>query len=337
MFNIQIQSKQHNYDIDLKNGIFKDAFLCINERFKDSKCVYIVDQNVFTNHDHQIQDVLYGEEIIVLDMSERMKTLKTVEKIYKKLHQLHINRNDILVAIGGGVTSDLVGFVAATYLRGIKHINIPTTLLSMVDATIGGKVGVNFKGIKNQVGAFHAPAYVLIDPNFLKTLPKKQLRSGMAELIKVFYLRRPDLIEKLVEDAPYEHLIEYIYESLLIKKYYVENDEFEAGIRMFLNFGHTIGHALESYYRLNKYTHGEAVWIGMGVFLKGTKHETSYLKLSKKYHLPKKFPKIKKEIILDAIAFDKKVFGDDVTIVCFDDLDEPVLKNVKIEEMSYFL
>jgi 3-dehydroquinate synthase len=334
MRTLNVHSKTHNYDIDIKNSIFKDAFLRIKEKFPESKFVFVIDQNVFQCYDHQIQDILYDEDIIVLDMTEKTKNMKTVEFVYSRLHKLAISRQDVLVAIGGGITTDLVGFVAATYLRGIRHINIPTTLLSMVDATIGGKVGVNYKGMKNQIGSFHAPVYVMIDPNFLKTLDKVDLRSGVSEMVKVFYLKRPDLINKLLKDEPYEHIDEYIFESLSIKKYYVEEDEFESNLRMYLNFGHTYGHAIESFYRFKKYSHGEAVWLGMGIILKDSNFYDSYLKLTEKYKLPNHIPNIKVEYLVKAMKHDKKNINGNIHIVDFNNQNQPYLHELDLESIG---
>lgn len=207
-------------------------------------------------------------KIITFPSGEKNKSLSSVEKICNQMVEAGFNRRDLILAFGGGVTGDLAGFVAAIYMRGVPFIQLPTSLLAMVDSGIGGKTGVDLAQGKNLVGSFKQPKGVFIDIQYLKTLPEREFNNGMAEIIKHGIIRDKKYfawIEKEQEKIKARHsetLIKLIYRSCLIKKEVVEKDEKESGLRMILNYGHTIGHALEqlSDYKLR---HGEAISIGM--------------------------------------------------------------------------
>ncbi|MCX7845086.1 MAG: 3-dehydroquinate synthase [Dictyoglomaceae bacterium] len=200
---------------------------------------------------------------------EKSKSFKEFIRIQRTLAQSNADRRCIIVALGGGVIGDLAGFVSATYLRGVDYIQIPTTLLSQVDSSIGGKVGINIPEGKNLVGAFYHPKVVFIDIKTLDTLPEREFKSGLAEVIKYGIILNKELFEFLNKNSEKilkrdeKSLIYIIKESILCKKYVVERDEKEKNLRMILNFGHTIGHAIEAKGRFNKFLHGEAVAIGM--------------------------------------------------------------------------
>lgn len=213
-------------------------------------------------------------EIVALAPGERSKTLRTVQRLYGLFLQCDLDRKSLVISVGGGVLGDLVGFAAATYLRGIGFVQVPTTLLAQVDASIGGKTGVDLPQGKNLVGAFHQPAAVLIDPLALRSLPVRELRSGLAEVIKYgiikdaeFFLSVGTLLPSLLAREP-GALTSVITRSCRIKADVVASDETEQGLRAILNFGHTIGHALETVTHYRRYKHGEAVAIGMVAALK---------------------------------------------------------------------
>ncbi|GAL65017.1 3-dehydroquinate synthase [Algibacter lectus] len=208
-------------------------------------------------------------EIMEIESGEINKTIDTCVGVWNTLSELDADRKSLLINIGGGVITDLGGFVACTFKRGIAYINVPTTLLSMVDASVGGKTGVDLGHLKNQVGVISNPDLVLIDTNYLNTLEVNQMRSGLAEMLKhglitgdSYWSKFEDLSKLSLDD-----LDGLIYESVIIKKNVVEEDPFENGLRKTLNFGHTLGHAIESYFlsNPNKTTllHGEAVVVGM--------------------------------------------------------------------------
>ena len=208
-------------------------------------------------------------ELITLPSGERFKTLHSIAKIYDAMLDFKMDRRSVIVALGGGVIGDMAGFAAATYMRGIDFIQVPTTLLAQVDASIGGKTGVDLPQGKNLVGAFHQPRAVIIDTRTLDTLPMRELRSGLAEVVKhgIIYDRRYlDFIEsnsKELLKRNHEVLEKAIYRSVEIKRDVVEADERESGLRAILNYGHTVGHAVEALSGFGKYRHGEASSIGM--------------------------------------------------------------------------
>ena len=200
---------------------------------------------------------------------ERFKSLRTAESLFAFLIEQRIERSDVIVALGGGVVGDLAGFAAATYLRGIRLIHVPTTLLAQIDSSVGGKTGVNHLLGKNLIGAFHQPSLVVIDPDVLHTLPPRQLQAGLYEALKYGVIRDPRLFNRVVrnidrlkqlDSAELEHLIA---RCCAIKANVVQSDEREGGLRKILNFGHTVGHALEAVTRYRRFLHGEAVGYGM--------------------------------------------------------------------------
>ena len=197
---------------------------------------------------------------IIIKAGEQHKNLQTIQRIWKTLMKHHANRNALLINLGGGVITDLGGFAASTYKRGIKFINVPTTLLAMVDAAIGGKTGIDFGSAKNQIGTFAEAEEVLINPDFLKTLPERELRSGLVEMLKYGFITDAKLLEINLENYQ-----DYVLRAGEIKRDIVEKDPTENGLRKILNFGHTIGHAIESHCLTTECPlfHGEAVALGM--------------------------------------------------------------------------
>jgi 3-dehydroquinate synthase len=210
-----------------------------------------------------------SEDPILLPDGERYKTLQTVGRIYDALIRARADRASAIIAVGGGVLGDTAGFAAATYLRGIPVVQVPTTLLAQVDSAIGGKVGVNHQQGKNLIGAFHPPAVVVIDPTLLATLPRREFRAGLYEVIKYGVIASPSLFERVASTLPAlfkrdpEALMPVVAESCEIKARIVEQDEHETGVRRTLNLGHTAGHALEAVTKYRRFRHGEAVAYGM--------------------------------------------------------------------------
>ncbi len=261
--------------------------------------------------------------VVVIKSGEAQKTIKTIELIHNEAFKAKLERGSIMIALGGGVVGDMTGFAASTWLRGISVIQVPTTLLAMVDASIGGKTGVNHPGGKNLIGAFHQPKLVLIDPNTLKSLPSREFKAGMAEVIKYGVISDPkilDIIDSILlpgdqnswEDSV---LFEIIKRSVLTKARIVELDEKEGGIRATLNYGHTFGHVIETLSGYGTWLHGEAVAMGMnaigGIALqRGCWSEQDFLRqkhLINKTQLPSKWPEINTNKILEALDSDKKV------------------------------
>ena len=211
----------------------------------------------------------FNPQTITLAAGETRKTLRTVERAYAHLRALAADRRTVVLALGGGVIGDIAGFVAATYNRGLDFVQVPTTLLAQVDSSVGGKVGVNFGPGKNLIGSFYQPRFVAVDPDTLATLPLRERRSGLAEVLKYGIIDDKPFLDRLVDEG--EHLVtgqsagleQVIAQSCRIKARVVEHDEQEGGLRAILNFGHTIGHALEGITQYRMFTHGEAVALGM--------------------------------------------------------------------------
>ncbi|MGA2193334.1 MAG: 3-dehydroquinate synthase [Nitrospirota bacterium] len=268
-------------------------------------------------------------ELLVIPDGEEHKTLESASRAYDWLTMRRFDRTCALVALGGGVIGDLTGFVAATYLRGVPFVQVPTTLLSQVDSSVGGKTGVNHKLGKNMIGAFYQPVHVLADIDTLGTLPMEEFLSGMAEVIKYGVISDADFFEyiernrgEILRKEP-EALTHIIRRSCEIKASVVGRDERESGLRAILNFGHTVGHAVEALSNYTGYRHGEAVSIGMvaaarlakNTGLCGPDVPERIEALLEAYGLPVKMPEFAPASVLDAIGHDKKAEGGKVKMV----------------------
>ena len=236
------------------------------------RCAIISDEHVADRFAKKAQQALaqagFSPRLITVAAGETAKTLKSVQACYNQLAAQRLERNSFIVALGGGVVGDLAGFVAATYLRGLPFVQVPTTLLAQVDSSVGGKVGVNLEAGKNLVGAFYQPRLVLCDLDTLRTLPEREWRAGLAEVIKYGIIYDAQLFKRLERDLPKlskgdpKALAAIVARCCEIKADVVRQDETESGLRVILNFGHTIGHALEAISHYGKYLHGEAIAIG---------------------------------------------------------------------------
>lgn len=240
----------------------EQAWAYLTELLASEKAVIICDSNtkICLNHLYKACPATANLPIIEIPAGEENKKLNTCEKVWYELTELTANRKTILLNLGGGVVTDLGGFAASTFMRGIQFVNIPTSMLAMVDAAIGGKTGVDFGSLKNMIGTFSQPKAVLIDSNFLKTLPKRHYSSGLAEVLKHAFIS-----DVAILDLMHANEDELISVSVNTKMNVVKADEFEAGERKKLNFGHTLGHAIESHFLAtqNPVYHGEAVAAGM--------------------------------------------------------------------------
>ena len=286
-------------------------------------------------------------EPIVIGTGERIKTLDTVALIYEKLLEKEADRSIFLIGVGGGVVCDIVGFAAATYLRGVRFGFVPTTLLSQVDAAVGGKNGVNFSGFKNKIGTITQPDFVWCDPAFFRTLPERETRSGLAEVVKHALIADAglfDYIENNVQDIlSLESTVmeRLVLDCLRIKAGVVSRDEKEQGERRILNFGHTVGHAVE---QLSGLAHGEAVSIGMAAAaalsvrlgLLSAGKLTRILNLLRQLHLPVSLPAPAGEIVA-ALGQDKKREGDALHFVLLNDSGHAVVREISLTELRALL
>jgi 3-dehydroquinate synthase len=233
------------------------------------KCFIVSSPPIWKLHGTTVSASLKNAETILIPDGERSKTLQTASRLYEPLIRAGADRSITIVAVGGGVIGDVVGFAAATFLRGVQLAHVPTTLLAQVDSSIGGKVGVNHSLGKNLIGAFHQPIVVVTDPELLETLPRREFRAGLYEVVKYGVIASRDLFERVSQELTEifarepDALIPIIAESCRIKAAVVAKDEREGGLRRTLNFGHTIGHAIESVTRYRRLRHGEAVAYGM--------------------------------------------------------------------------
>ena len=224
---------------------------------------------VWRLHGAHIQTALGGGDPILIPDGERFKNLQSVSRIYEALIRAGADRGSAIIAVGGGVVGDTAGFAAATFLRGITLVHVPTTLLAQVDSSVGGKVGVNHALGKNLIGAFHQPALVVVDPLLLKTLPRREFRSGLYEVVKYGVIASRSLFDRVSADVKAifakdeRALVPAIVESCRIKADVVSKDEREGGLRRILNYGHTVGHALEAVTHYRRFRHGEAIAFGM--------------------------------------------------------------------------
>jgi len=342
MKEIKINLPLGGYTIYVQKNLLKDIGEFINPT---ARLIIITDDNVYRLHGEELDRALEGikRELIILRPGEEAKSLEKAEYIYNRLLDYRATRRDILVAFGGGVIGDLVGFVASTYLRGVDYIQIPTTLLAQVDSSVGGKVAVNLPRGKNLIGSFYHPTAVFIDTMLLETLEERVFNDGMAEVIKYGCIKDRRLFYNLLgytRDELMDKLEEVIFNCCNIKRLIVEKDERDFGERRILNFGHTLGHGIEKYFGYKDYTHGESVAIGMynitkkseGVGL--TEEGTSEVlkEILRKYSLPYELPPLKKDKLMDIVYLDKKSEGGFINIVLLHKIGDGFIKKLKVGE-----
>jgi 3-dehydroquinate synthase len=265
---LDVGSRNGHYAIHIEPGSSSKITSLLNAAGVPARRFLVSNQTVWRIHEQTFEGMTSEEPILIPD-GERYKNLQTVGRIYDALIRAHADRASAIVAIGGGVLGDTAGFAAATYLRGVPVVQVPTTLLAQVDSAVGGKVGVNHAQGKNLIGAFHPPAMVVVDPTLLATLPRREFRAGLYEVIKYGVIASRPLFNGVASSLPAlfrrdpDALMAIVTESCRIKASVVEQDERETGLRRTLNFGHTAGHALEAVTKYRRFRHGEAVAYGM--------------------------------------------------------------------------
>lgn len=314
---INVDLKHTDYNIYIERGALNKAGELLN---LNRKVLIVTDSGVPAEYAEKISSQCKEGFICTVNEGEESKSIEVYEKLLKKMLKFGFNRKDAVVAVGGGVCGDLAGFVASSFMRGVDFYNIPTTVLSQVDSSIGGKVAVNLGGIKNIVGAFYQPKAVLIDPETLKTLPQRQISAGLSEAVKMALTFDKDLFAKIEQsDAPMEMIDQIIAGSLLIKKKVVEEDEKESGLRKVLNFGHTVGHAIESVAKGELY-HGECVALGMLAVCEGD-IKARLLKVLESLNLPTEY-KADRAALNEAASHDKKAGAERVTVITCESVGE---------------
>ena len=339
------------------NGYFQLSKYLLES--KPSLIFVLVDTNT---HDNCLNTFLQqletnvNIEVIEMEAGEEHKDIETCSGIWSTLSELGADRKSILINLGGGVVTDLGGFVASTFKRGISYINVPTSLLAMVDASVGGKCGVDLGNLKNQIGVINQPEMVLIDSNYLSTLPANEMRSGLAEILKHGLIASESYWEKAtdLEALTLEDLDGLIVESVEIKSRIVKEDPYENNLRKTLNFGHTLGHAIESYFLTNpsKSTllHGEAIAAGM-IMATYLSHKICGFPKEKLENITQKinelFPKINMleedyDMVIELLKFDKKNSHGNINFVLLKEigesrLDVNVPNDLLLEAMNYYL
>ena len=308
-------------EIHIENGLLSRAAAVIGETFSPSRIHIVSDSTVAPLYLQKLeQQFTLPVTHTVIPAGEEHKRLSTVEGIYHDLLANGMTRKDLIIALGGGVVGDITGFAAATFLRGVSLCQIPTTLLAQVDSSVGGKTGVDMPEGKNLVGAFYQPRLVLIDPSVLTTLPEQTFADGMAEVVKYGYISNRDILD-MVSAPDYKQNIESIIcECVKIKRDVVTIDEHDTGLRMILNFGHTIGHAAEKLGNYVDLTHGQAVAVGMvaamrlSAFLGNEDLTGRLIEILKHIGLPTEL-KYDREDIYRSLLSDKKKFGATVNFI----------------------
>ena len=257
---IHMNLGEDSYDILVERGLLAKAHEHLN---LNRRVLVVTDTGVPAEYAETVAALCKEGVICTVEMGEASKSLEGFGTLLSTMLEHGFSRKDCVVAVGGGVVGDLAGFAASAYMRGIDFYNIPTTLLSQIDSSIGGKTAINFGGVKNIVGAFYQPKKVLVDPDLLKTLPPRQISNGLAEAIKVGLTSDEKLFDIFENGEIGSRLDEIIVRALTVKKNVVEQDEREAGLRRILNFGHTVGHGIESSGGMTELYHGECVALGM--------------------------------------------------------------------------
>lgn len=323
-----VNLEKDSYPVYIEPGILKNAELYISQIFKGTHIMIISDDHVFPLYGDALIKALPSYEChsLVLPHGELTKNFQVLPQIYGAMLEEKISRSDLIIALGGGVIGDLAGFAAASYLRGVKFVQIPTSLLAQVDSSVGGKVAVDLPQGKNLVGAFYHPKLVLIDPKTLDTLPSRYITDGMGEVIKYGCIRDKSLFDLLSSYTSFDdlknQLTSIIYRCIDIKRAIVEADQFDNGERMLLNFGHTLGHTIEQYYHYERESHGEAVAIGMYQITKisekagltSSGEAEKIYRILKTYGLPHECGLAVSEL-MDAIKLDKKNLDGHLNIV----------------------
>lgn len=363
MEKVKVNTREKAYEIHIESGLLSKLPEVFKEKYSGKKIALVSDNNVYKIYGESFKAGLVkaGFEVteIFFNAGEENKNISTLSQIYSVLAENFFTRSDIVVALGGGVTGDMAGLAAATFLRGMGFIQIPTTLLAMVDSSIGGKVAVDLPQGKNLVGAFYQPDAVYTDPQLLKTLPDLQFSDGMAELLKHGFIRDRNLFNTLIlkDVINLEHepesiaglrsllsdKMDYIIkESCIIKRDIVEQDVNDNGIRQLLNFGHTIGHAIERVQNYSGYTHGQAISIGMVIMTRLTEKmgltkagKSRIIENALKMHnLPVFDPALDIKSVTEAIKIDKKARSGSITIAYIEEIGQGKLLKLDIKDLE---
>ncbi|MGX8833373.1 3-dehydroquinate synthase [Amedibacillus sp. YH-ame6] len=330
---LHIDLKENGYDIILEHGALHHVSDYVN---LERKVMIITDSGVPTQYAKILSEQCRESYIHIVEQGEDSKSFEVYKEICEDMLSHKFSRKDCVIALGGGVVGDLSGFVASSYMRGIDFIQIPTTTLSQIDSSIGGKVAINLHEVKNIIGAFYQPKLVIVDADTLQTLPKRHYINGLIEAIKAGLIYDKELFELFETGDIYQDLDNIIYKALCVKKDVVEKDEKEQHLRKILNFGHTIGHAIESYYHLSDYLHGECVAMGMLYFIDDKDLKQRVLALYDKLGICKDAPYDEQQVY-ETLCSDKKAGNDSVTLVRVKELGSAQLVETPLTQVREIL
>ena len=332
----------------IQEGLIENCSDIILNHFPGCKILIITDKTVASFYlsrlYRNLEKLNFSVQTIVLPGGETDKCLSTAGKIYEVLSENFMTRSDLIIALGGGVITDIAGFVASTYHRGINLISIPTSFLAMIDASIGGKNGLNSNYSKNTIGTFYYPKFVFVDPNVLKTLPESELHCGISEAIKCGAIGDEKLFQILEEQNLQDSIHEVLRRSIDVKKRFIEQDEKDLNQRMMLNFGHTLGHAIEKAYNYKSISHGTAIASGMLLVTKaseslGLTDKGTYSRLKSvftKYDIGGKI-KLSFEELYPLVLKDKKVMNKNLNLILLRKIGEGVVYRLPMEKVSKFM
>lgn len=325
---VKVNLGEKSYDVVIEKGVFKKAENLLN---LDRKVLVVSDDGVPPSYARELSEKCKVPVVYVIQSGENHKNLETMQSLFQVMLDNNFNRKDCVVALGGGLVGDLAGFTAASYMRGIDFYNIPTTVLSCVDSSVGGKTAVNFGGVKNIIGAFWQPKKVLIDEELLKTLPSRQVSNGLSEALKMSLTFDKNLFDLFKNENPLDNLERIIQRSVELKADVVEKDEKESGLRKVLNFGHTIGHGIELCSEGSLY-HGECVALGM-ICMSSEKVRNLLVPVLKKLNLPTSC-KLDSEKVLECVKHDKKGSGEKITCILVNEVGSFEMKDLSLSELA---
>jgi 3-dehydroquinate synthase len=332
-----MQKKVFRFSNSSVDYYFEGRISQIKEVVGSAKTIFVTDENVFAAHEKQFKN----KSVIVLKAGEEHKNQSTVDSVIRQLIEMEADRKTVLVGVGGGVVTDITGYVASIYMRGIPFGFVPTSLLAMVDASIGGKNGIDVGVYKNMVGIIRQPSFLLFDPSLLQTLPDSEWRNGFAEIIKHASIKDAAMFKQLEQNdlAFYQkkkrELSALIKRNALLKTKVVEQDEFEKADRKLLNFGHTLGHALENQYN---FSHGQAISIGMAYASRLSQKFVQFksvdrvVSLLDQYGLPT-FAEFDKEKVISVLKMDKKKTKDSINFILLEKIGKAFIKEISIKEL----
>ena len=351
MKTLTVALKENGYNIYLGKGVLEKFKSLCEKKSLPKRMFFVIDENVLRLHKNYLLTFLIDEKkdlVYKFPSGEKSKSFKQISELHKVMPENKLGRDTLVVAVGGGVTGDAVGFAASIFMRGVPVVHIPTTLLAAVDSSVGGKTGINFNNTKNIIGSFYQPKFVLIDTNFFSSLPEKEITCGLGEIIKYAYLTGQNFYDQVFLDfnsfyqKDFSKTEKLIASSISVKAEVVSSDEKETGLRKILNFGHTFAHAFESELHF-KIKHGEAVIAGIicALYLSHEKgfiteeQLKKFLYLPKQIALPSSLKKLDKEKLFQVMLSDKKNRDGKIKFVLLKNIGE-ILLDVEAEKVEVF-